>query len=208
MTETNSKIFLVDDDLSVRSSLSMLLNSAGYKVICFKSAEDFLEFGVEKAKIGCLILDIKMPGLSGLDLQKELASMDRKIPIIFITGHGDIPASVRAMREGAVHFLTKPFDDHELLDAVHEAILIGINSQKEQSEQIEIKKKIDALSPREYEVLRYLITGMLNKQVAYKMDISERTVKAHRKQIMDKMGILSMAELVRLTEKVGITPKE
>jgi len=199
-------IYLVDDDPSIRSSLSLLLESAGYDVICFKSANDLLKYGLDSLTSGCIILDVKMPGISGIELQKELASHDFDIPIIFITGHGDIPMSVQAIKNGAVNFLAKPFEDNELLDAIDEALLRVNESLGKKSEQDQIKQKIDTLTPREDELLRYLITGMLNKQIAYDLNISERTVKAHRKQVLIKMGIQSIAELVRLTEKAGIKP--
>jgi RNA polymerase sigma factor (sigma-70 family) len=201
-------IYLVDDDPSIRSSLSLLLESAGYEVICFKSANDVLKYGLDSLTSGCIILDVKMPGISGIELQKELTSHDFDIPIIFITGHGDIPMSVQAIKNGAVNFLAKPFEDNELLDAIDEALLRENESLGKKSEQDQIKQKIDTLTPREDELLRYLITGMLNKQIAYELNISERTVKAHRKQVLKKMGIQSIAELVRLTEKAGIKPIE
>ena len=201
-------IYLVDDDPSIRSSLSLLLESAGYDVICFKSANDLLKYGLDSLTSGCIILDVKMPGISGIELQKELASHDFDIHIIFITGHGDIPMSVQAIKNGAVNFLAKPFEDNELLDAIDEAPLRENESLGKKSEQDQIKQKIDTLTPREDELLRYLITGMLNKQIAYELNISERTVKAHRKQVLIKMGVQSIAELVRLTEKAGIKPIE
>jgi RNA polymerase sigma factor (sigma-70 family) len=204
--EISSTVFIVDDDLSIRSSLSMLLESAGYRVECFSSATEFLASDVIHSKDSCLVLDVKMAGLTGLDLQKELTSINCTIPIIFITGHGDIPMSVQAMKDGAVNFLPKPFDDDQLLDSISEALSKAMESHKKQSKIDQIKQKIEKLTPREYEVLKHLIAGLLNKQVAYELNISERTVKAHRKQILDKMGIKSMAELVRLTEKIGIEP--
>lgn len=201
-------IYIVDDDPSIRSSLRMLLESVGYQVVCFHSAKEFLKFNLDTPTACCIILDVKMPDISGIELQKELALINNTIPIIFITGHGDMPMGVQAMKDGAVNFLSKPFDDEQLLDSIHEALLRDISSRKKQREQNQIKQKIDTLTPREYEVLRCLITGMLNKQIAYKLNISERTVKAHRKQVLSKMGIQSIAELVRLTEKFGITPAE
>lgn len=208
ISEVNPTIYLVDDDPSVRSSLTMLLNSAGFEVICFNSGKDFLKFSVDAPTTACLILDIKMPGLSGLELQKELALINYKIPIVFITGHGDISMSVEAMKKGAVNFLSKPFDDDQLIDAVQEAHLKSSQMSTEQNELNQIRQKIETLTPRENEVLGHLITGILNKQIAYKLDISERTVKAHRKQVLDKMGIQSIAELVRFTERLGIKPIE
>jgi FixJ family two-component response regulator len=208
MLEIIPTIYIVDDDPSVRSSLRLLLESAGYEVICFNSAKEFLEFRFNSTTAHCLILDVKMPDLSGIELQKELASINNTIQIIFITGHGDIPMGVQAMKDGAVNFLSKPFDDQQLLDSIDEALKRDIISRKKQREQDQIRQKIDTLTPRENEVLRYLITGMLNKQIAYNLNISERTIKAHRKQVLDKMGIQSIAELVRLTEKFGIKPVE
>ena len=149
-----------------------------------------------------------MPGTSGMELQKELLLLNSDIPIIFITGHGDIPMSVEAMKNGAVNFLAKPFKGEELLNSIEEALLRNIESRKEQNEQKRLKQKVDTLSPREYEVLRYIIKGMLNKQIGYALNISERTVKGHRKQILVKSGVQSIAELVRLTEKLGIKPIE
>jgi len=149
-----------------------------------------------------------MPGLSGLDLQKELLSRNYPIPIVFITGHGDIPISVQAMKKGAVDFLSKPFDDNELLDAVKMALLKDSQARVDLKEQKHVMQRLDSLTTREHEILTYLITGMLNKQIAYELNISERTVKAHRKQVFDKMGVNSIAELVRLTEKVGIKPAD
>ena len=199
-------VFVVDDDPSIRESLSLLLNSAGYKVETFASAKEFLESDPSSSGPACLVSDVKMPGLSGLDLQKELKSKNCVIPIIFITGHGDIPMSVQAMKKGAVDFLPKPFDDNDLLDAVKEALLKDSQTRADLDDQKHILQRLDSLTTREHEILTYLITGMLNKQIAYELNISERTVKAHRKQVFDKMGVNSIAELVRLTETLGIKP--
>ena len=208
MLEDTSTVFVVDDDPSIRESLSLLLRSAGYGVKTFAAAKDFLESEPGTPAPACLVLDVKMPGLSGLDLQKELKSRNITIPIIFITGHGDIPMSVQAMKTGAVDFLPKPFDDDDLLEAVKEALLKDSQAHDNLDEQKHILQRLDSLTTREHEVLTYLITGMLNKQIAYELNISERTVKAHRKQVFDKMGVNSIAELVRLTEKVGVKPAE
>lgn len=202
----SSTVFIVDDDLSIRLSLTMLMESAGYRVECFGSATEFLASDVIHSKDSCIVLDVKMAGLTGLDLQKELTSINCTIPIIFITGHGDIRMSVQAMKDGAVNFLPKPFDDDQLLDSISEALSMARESHEKQSKIDQIKQKFQKLTHREHEVLKYLIAGLLNKQVAYELNISERTVKAHRKHIMDKMDIKSMAELVRLTEKIGIEP--
>jgi len=206
MAEAIPTVFVVDDDPSIRESLSLLLSSAGYSVNTFASAKELLESEHSTSGPACLVLDVKMPGISGLDLQKELTSRNYAIPVIFITGHGDIPMSVQAMKKGAVDFLSKPFDDGQLLDAVKVALLKDSQARSDLNEQKHIMQRLDSLTTRENEILTYLITGMLNKQIAYELKISERTVKAHRKQVFDKMGVNSMAELVRLTEKVGVKP--
>jgi FixJ family two-component response regulator len=208
MAESIPTVFVVDDDPSIRESLSLLLSSAGYSVNTFASAKEFLESEHSTSGPACLVLDVKMPGISGLDLQKELTSRNYAIPVIFITGHGDIPMSVQAMKKGAVDFLSKPFDDGQLLDAVKVALLKDSQARADLNEQKHIMQRLDSLTTRENEILTYLITGMLNKQIAYELKISERTVKAHRKQVFDKMGVNSMAELVRQTEKVGVKPAE
>ena len=207
MTALKPTVFVIDDDASVRKSLSRLLRSAGYMAETFASAEEFL--GREHFKgIGCLLLDVQMPGLTGMDLQEELNRADYHMPIIFITGHGNIPMSVEAMKKGAVDFLTKPFDDKELLQAIEKAIEKDTYARAEYDETLDIRKRIELLTSRELEVLRYVITGMLNKQIALKLDIAEKTVKVHRGRIMEKLCVDSVAELVRLAEKVGIKPTE
>jgi FixJ family two-component response regulator len=198
-------VFIIDDDASVRKSLSRLLRSAGYTTETFASAEAFL--GREHFNgIGCLLLDVQMPGLTGMDLQEELNRADYHMPIIFITGHGNIPMSVEAMKKGAVDFLTKPFDDKELLQALEKAIEKDTHARAQYDEALEIHRRIELLTPRENEILRYIITGMLNKQIALKLNIAEKTVKVHRGRIMEKLCVDSVAELVRLAEKVGIKP--
>ncbi len=200
-------VFVIDDDASVRKSLSRLLRSADYLAETFASAEEFL--GREHFNgIGCLLLDVQMPGLSGMDLQEELNKADYHMPIIFITGHGDIPMSVEAMKKGAVDFLPKPFDDKELLRAIEKAIEKDTYAKAEYDETLDIRKRIELLTPRENETLRYVITGMLNKQIGLKLNIAEKTVKVHRGRIMEKLCVASVAELVRLAEKVGIRPVE
>jgi FixJ family two-component response regulator len=171
----------------------------------FSSAEEFL--GRERFNgIGCIILDVQMPGLSGMDLQVELSKAEYSMPIIFITGHGDIPMSVEAMRKGAVNFLTKPFDDNDLLRAIREAIEKDRKANAGQTEVHDIRRRMSLLTPREYEILCYVITGMLNKQIALKLNIAEKTVKVHRGRVMEKLRVDSVAELVRLAEKTGIKP--
>ncbi len=206
MSDHSETVIVVDDDPSIRDSLSFLLSSAGYKVKTFSSANEFLEMEQDIQGPSCLVSDVKMPGLSGLDFQKELEAQNNSIPIIFITGHGDIPMGVQAMKKGAVDFLSKPFDDDQLLEAVKEALQKDSLARIDLNEQKQIMERLESLTAREHEILTYIITGMLNKQIAYALNISERTVKAHRKQVLGKMAVRSIAELVRMTEKVGVKP--
>ena len=207
MTAFRPTVFVIDDDASIRKSLSRLLRSAGYTTETFASAEEFL--GRDHFNgIGCLLLDVQMPGLSGIDLQEELSKADYHMPIIFITGHGNIPMSVQAMKKGAVDFLTKPFDDKELLQTIEKAIEKDTHARAEYDESLDIRKRIELLTPRENEILPYIITGMLNKQIALKLGIAEKTVKVHRGRIMEKLDVNSVAQLVHLAEKAGIKPRE
>ena len=205
ITALQPTVFIIDDDASVRKSLARLLRSAGFEVETFATAELFLEREHYEG-IGCIVLDVRMPGISGIDLQDELSKADYSMPIVFITGHGNIPMGVQAMKKGAVDFLAKPFDDEELLQAVREAIEKDTQGRAEHGEVLDIRGRLELLTPREQEILRYVITGMLNKQIAYELGISEKTVKVHRGRIMEKLGIDSVADLVRLAEKVGINP--
>jgi FixJ family two-component response regulator len=198
-------VFIIDDDASVRKGLSRLLRSADFAVETFATAELFLERGHYDG-IGCIVLDVRMPGISGIDLHDELSKADYHMPVIFITGHGNIPMGVQAMKKGAVDFLTKPFDDEELLQAVREAIDKDTQARAEHAEVHEVRERIALLTARELDVFRYVITGMLNKQVACELGISEKTVKVHRGRVMEKLGVGSVADLVRLAEKAGITP--
>ena len=207
MKTQSPMVFIVDDDASVRKSLVRIIESLGYMVEAFSSAEGFMDREYHDGP-SCLILDVRMPGKSGIDLQKELAARDIDLPIIFITGHGNIPMSVRAMKDGAVDFLTKPFEEKQLLAAIDQAVERDIERRKKQEEKDEIKQKLLTLTPREYQVLRWVITGMLNKQVAYELGVTEKTIKVHRSRVMHKMRVESVAELVRLSQKVGITPPE
>ncbi len=205
MSQPSPIVFVIDDDASMRKSLSRLLRSAGYTTEILSSAEDFI-VREHFDGIGCVLLDVEMPGLSGMELQEELSKAEYSMPIIFITGHGDIPMSVQAMKKGAVDFLTKPFDDKQLLQAVERALERDRKAREEQMELRDICKRIGLLTPREHEILGYVITGMLNKQVALKLNIAEKTVKVHRGRIMEKLCVDSVAELVRLAEKAGIAP--
>ena len=208
MNNLNQKVFIVDDDPSVRKSLGRLLKSTGYEVELFESAHEFLHTDPTCQGPSCLVLDMKMPELSGFDLQEEMNKKAYTLPIVFITGHGDIPMGVKAMKTGAVDFLTKPFDEKDLLGAVEEALRKDIKTREDNSERQSILQKIESLTPREYEILTYVITGMLNKQIAYDLKISEKTVKVHRGRVMDKMGVDSVAQLVRLADKADVQPAE
>jgi FixJ family two-component response regulator len=203
MTIPEATVFVVDDDSHVRGSIEQLIKSVGLNVHTFSSAQEFLDQGLPDTP-SCLVLDIRMPSLSGLDLQDELVKRGFTTPVIFITGHGTVPMSVRAMKAGAVDFLQKPFEDQDLLDAIHRAIEQNKQTRLEQAEIGEIKRRVESLTPREYEVLVLVVAGMLNKQIAYDLKMSENTVKTHRAHIMQKMQVESLADLVRLTEKVGI----
>jgi RNA polymerase sigma factor (sigma-70 family) len=205
VAELKPTVFVIDDDSSVLKSLSRLLRSLGFDTETFVSAELFLA-RQHYDGVGCIVLDVQMPGLSGMDLQDELSRADYSMPVIFITGHGNIPMSVQAMKKGAVNFLAKPFDDEELLQAVREAIEKDRKAKAERAEVHDALKLIEQLTPREQEVLRYVITGMPNKQIALKLDIAEKTVKVHRGRIMEKLRVESVADLVRLAEKAAIQP--
>jgi len=204
MTETEPIVFIVDDDLSVRRSTERLVQSAGFKVQTYTSAREFLKNPRPEGP-ACLVLDVRMPGLNGLDLQRELTQLGIHIPIIFITGHGDIPMSVRAMKDGAVEFLTKPFRSRSLLDAVRAAIERDRSAQKERLETSEMRERYEQLTPREREVMALVAAGLLNKQAAGELATTERTVKFHRAHIMQKMRAESLADLVRMAEKLGIS---
>jgi RNA polymerase sigma factor (sigma-70 family) len=196
-------VFVIDDENSVRKALGRLLGAAGFQVEAFASAEDFLRRPHYDGP-GCLVLDVSMPGLNGLELQERLASLDYYLPIVFISGHSDIPASVKAMKAGAIDFLKKPFSDQELLAAVSLSLKKDREARVAREERWRIQACVEALTPRERDVLGLVVTGMLNKQVAYDLGITEKTVKVHRARVMEKMQAGSLAELVRLVEKVGI----
>jgi len=204
MTALSATVFLVDDDSSVRRALTRLIKSAGYPVLAFASAGEFLENNVPSDGPACLVLDIRMPGLSGLDLQGELQKRDSILPIIFITGHGDIPMSVKAMKAGAVDFLPKPVKDKELLHAIEQALARAGRESTERSEIADIRRRSVTLTPREREVMELVVTGMINKQIAYELGTVEKTIKIHRARVMEKMKAGSLAELVRIAERIGI----
>jgi len=206
MNISDAAVFIVDDDPLIRDSLEQLVESVGLTADTFPSARAFLETELPD-KPSCLILDIRMPELSGLDLQDELIKRGISIPIIFITGHGTVPVSVRAMKSGAADFIEKPFEDQELLDAINQAIKQSRQTRQEQAEIDKIEQRIDTLTTREHEILVLVITGMLNKQIAYDLKMSENTVKTHRARIMRKMSVKSLAALVRATEKIGLRTK-
>jgi FixJ family two-component response regulator len=205
MTEDKPVVYVVDDDPSVLEALKRLLRSAGYEAKIFSSAFEFLDFNHPDAP-GCLILDIKMPKLDGLELQDRLSEKGIYFPIIFITGHGTVPSSVKAFKAGAMDFLQKPFKDKDLLDAVSRGIEKHRSLRYEQNEMEKLRERLDSLTPREREVFALVVRGMLNKQVAFDLGISEKTIKIHRARVMQKMGAQSLADLVRFAEKIGIQP--
>lgn len=203
MTATAPVVFVVDDDPSIRKSLTRVMTSAGYAVEVFASAKDFLA-RERFAGPCCLILDVRMPGLTGLDLQKTLAGDGHRMPIVFITGHGDISMSVKAMKDGAADFLTKPFDVEQLLEAVDRAVTKDVKDVGDADETAGILDRVKRLTPREMEVFALVVTGMLNKQIAGVLGIGEKTVKVHRARVMEKMEAGSVAELVRLADRAGV----
>jgi RNA polymerase sigma factor (sigma-70 family) len=194
-------VFVVDDDPAVRSSLKFLISTVGLEVESFDSADTFLHRKPPDAP-SCLVLDVRLPGLSGLDFQRELAARNIRIPIVFVTGHGDIPMSVRAMKAGAVEFLTKPFRDQDLLDAIRIALERDRARREEEKEVTELQQRFESLTPREREVISMVVSGMINKQIAGQLGTAENTVKVQRSRAMEKMHAQSLADLIRMIEKL------
>jgi len=203
MSENDPIVFVVDDDRSVREGLVDLISSVGMKAKAFTSAQEFLRHKRPDAP-ACLVLDVRLPGPSGLDLQRQLAQSREPVPIIFITGHGDIPMSVRAIKDGAVEFLTKPFRDQDLLDAVQQALKADRAAREQRVKAAELRHRYDLLTPREREVMQLVISGLLNKQIAGQLGASEVTIKMHRGQVMHKMEAESVVELLRMAELIGM----
>ena len=200
-------VFIIDDDAAVRASIQDLLESSGLRSESFETAERFLR---SKRSDGpsCLVLDVRLPGINGLDFQRRLADAGFRIPIIFITGHGDIPMTVKAMKSGAIEFLTKPFQAHDLLDAIHQALVRDQATRQEQAELAELRKRYETLTAREREVMGLVVSGLLNKQIAAELGNSEVTVKIHRGRVMKKMKAGSLAELVKLAGLLGVPAGE
>ena len=197
-------VFIVDDDAAVRRALSRLIKSAGYRLNSFGSAREFLASECRRQSPACLVLDVRLPDLGGLDLQSELRKANANLPIVFITGHGSIPMSVKAMKSGAVDFLSKPVKDTDLLRAVEQGLARAADEDAQREEIDSIQCRIDTLTPREKEVMTLVVQGRLNKQIAFELGTAEKTIKVHRARVMDKMNVDSLAELVRLAARVGI----
>ena len=203
MTEKPPVVIIVDDDASFRTFLARLVGTVGLKTILFASAEELLAASMPDGP-ACLVLDVQMPGLSGLDLQRELAKGQRQLPIVFITGHGDIPMTVEAMKAGAVGFLPKPLRNQDLIDAVKEGINVDREALRESTEVAELRARYQSLTAREREVFALVTAGSLNKQIANQLGTSERTIKAHRAQVVQKMQADSVADLVRMADRLGV----
>lgn len=207
MKKESEIVFIIDDDESVRSSLSLFLQINGYQVEIFESAEEYLSRGIDQVP-GCIILDVNMSGKSGLELQDILISRSSQLPIIFITGYGNIHTGVKTVKKGAVNYLEKPFIEEVLLQSVAEALALSYQILSERGEIFKAQQLIHKLTPRELEILSYIMTGMLNKQIASKLNIGEHTVKIHRMSICEKFGVKSIPEIIRIADKAGILPPE
>ena len=205
MTPSNALVFLIDDDASVRKGVSRLLRSAGYKSESFESASDFLQREQHPGP-ACLIVDVRMPGINGMDLQETLIQRRREEQLVFITGHGDISMCAQAMKAGAADFLPKPFRDEELLQCVERALTQSAEQRRRSAEKHQIRQLLDLLTPREFEVMQLVITGMLNKQIAGELGTAEKTVKVHRGRVMQKLGVTSVPELVGLVQRACVAP--
>jgi FixJ family two-component response regulator len=205
MSKTMEMVGVVDDDLSIRRSLRRLLKATGYEAETFASAEEYLLHEVFQGPV-CLVLDVRMPGLKGPALQEELERRGACEQIVFITGHGDVPTATRAMKNGAVDFLTKPFDDGELIEAVKRALERSGEQLLKRGERREARGRIDKLTPREFEVLRFVVMGLLNKQIAAELHTAEKTIKVHRGRVMQKLGAVSVPDLVRISQSAGVAP--
>jgi FixJ family two-component response regulator len=205
MNPENSLVFLIDDDVSVRRGVSRLLRSAGYKNEAFGSASDFLVRDQHPGP-ACVIVDVRMPGINGMDLQTVLIQRRREEQLVFITGHGNIPMCAQAMKAGAVDFLTKPFRANELLECVKRALTRAAERWQRGADKTEARRLLDLLTPREFEVMQFVVTGMLNKQIGAELGTAEKTIKVHRGRAMKKLGIASVAELVRLVETAQVPP--
>lgn len=203
VTATGAIVYVVDDDVSVRKAMTRMFKSLGLEVATFSTAREFLDCR-RKDVPGCLILDVEMPGLTGLELQEELVAHQVDLPIVFMTGHGDIPMTVKAMRSGAVDFLPKPVDEQQLVQTVHQAIERNARKRHETATLSDFRQRVDSLSKRESEVMTLVISGLLNKQIASRLGITEHTVKVHRGRVMEKTGVDSVAQLVRLCERSGV----
>ncbi len=198
-------VFIIDDDPSARRGLTRLVRAAGFNTESFASAADFLA-SEQRSGPGCIVLDVQMPEMTGPELQEELAKADYSMPIVFLSAHADVPIAAGAMKKGAVDFLTKPVDGKDLLAAIEESLARDAENRAIRAETSSIQELIETLTPREHEVMTYVITGMLNKQIAGHLEISEETVKIHRARVMQKLDVVSVAELVRLCEKAGVPP--
>ena len=204
MTESQPIVFIIDDDISVRDGISDLLRSVGLDAHTYGSTQEFVSSKRPDAS-GCIILDVRLPGRSGLDFQQTLRELGIRLPVIFITGHGDIPISVRAMKSGAIEFLTKPINEQQLLDAVHAAIELDRANRQDNALTKELRARFDSLTPREREIMSLVVSGKLNKQIGFQVGLSEMTVKVHRSHVMQKMQAKSLVDLVRMADKLGVS---